>query len=381
MFRKLFLVLAILVAGCVPATEPDIAPVAASGASSGQILAASTPFPGSVVRLAWFYKPPSQADAATLAGLYDTFILTKLDEDFRNQLVSAGVREPILQYLRFSAIMDPGDCASQPYRNQVADQPGDFCRISAGHPDWFLLDAHGSRIYSASNYPAMDPNNPGWRAFWLERARLAQETLGWQGVFLDNVEGSLGKQERLAGGKTIYASDAAYQDAVAGFLEYLYSGYFHPQQRPLYANIIETRDPLVWNRYLQFLDGAMLEDFALGWDSYLNPFEWEQHMRMAETAQAQGKYAILVSQGAQNDLARQQFAFASYLLVANGFASFRYADADYYDEAWMYENYRLALGAPLGMRYQEGGAWRRDFENGTVSVDPAWHTTGIELKP
>ncbi|RPH57028.1 MAG: hypothetical protein EHM81_12210, partial [Chloroflexi bacterium] len=176
-------------------------------------------------------------------------------------------------------------------------------------------------------------------------------------------------------------SDAAYKDDVAGFLEYLYSGYFHPQQRPLYANIIETRDPLVWNRYLQFLDGAMLEDFALGWDSYLNPFEWEQHMRMAETAQAQGKYAILVSQGAQNDLARQQFAFASYMLVANGFASFRYADADYYDEAWMYENYRLALGAPLGMRYQEGGAWRRDFENGTVSVDPAWHTAGIELKP
>ncbi len=384
MIRKLALLLCLILIGCAPAASPVSEITSSPEATSTPTYPTdlpTTPFSGNVTRLAWFYKPVPDGDAANLANLFDTFILTKLDEDFRDALKSAGVKSPILQYLLFSAIMDTGDCAAQPYRNQVADRPDDFCQISQNHPNWFLLDSHENRIYSESKDNAiMDPAQPEWRAFWLERARVSQETLGWEGVFLDNLEASLAKQERLAGGKTLYASDVAYQDAVAGFLESLYTGYFHPQGRPLWANIIEIQDPLVWNRYLQFLDGAMLEDFALGWHGYLPPSEWEQHLRMAEHTQSRGKQVMLVSQGAKNDLARQQFGFASYLLVANGLASFRYADSDYYDEVWMYDNYKFDLGAPLGPRYQQDGLWQRDFEKATVRVDPLWHTAEIKLK-
>jgi hypothetical protein len=318
-------------------------------------------------------------EAASLANLFNIFILTKNDEKFRDALKFAGVTAPILQYILFSAIMDTGDCVSQPFRNQVADRPGDFCQISQNHPDWFLLDAQGKRIYSSDN-AMLDPAQPEWRAFWLERARISQETLGWTGVFLDNVEASLSKQERLAGSPIAYTSDVAYQDAVAGFLEYLYTSYFRPQGRPLWANIIAIQDPLVWERYLQFLDGAMLEDFALGWNGYLLPATWEQHLNMAEYAQAHGKQVLLVAQGPRDDAARQQFGFASYLLVANGLASFRYADSDAYDQAWIFDNYGLDLGAPLGPRYQQEGLWQRDFEKATVRVDPLWHTAEIKLK-
>jgi hypothetical protein len=380
MIRKLALLFCLFLVGCAPATpailETSPTPEATSTPTYPTALP-STPFPGNITHLAWFYKPPLDGDAANLANLVDTFILTKNDEDFRDALKSAGVNAPILQYILFSAIMDPKDCGSQPYRNQVADRPGDFCQVNQFHPNWFLLDSQGNRIYSKNN-AIMDPAQPEWRAFWLERARANQETLGWEGVFLDNVEASLTKQERLANGKTAYASDAAYEDAVAGFLEYLYTNYFHPQKRPLFANIIEIQDPLVWNRYLEFLDGAMLEDFALGWHGYLLPYKWEEHLRMAEYAQSRGKQVILVAQGAQDDLERQQFGFASYLLVANGLASFRYADA--YGEIWMYDNYKMDLGAPLGPRYQQDGVWQRDFEKATVRVDPVWHTAEIKLK-
>jgi hypothetical protein len=380
---QIVLLLAVFVlVGCSPVAVPDAEPVIPPTLAAHPIPTTS-PFPlfsSAFIRLAWFYKPPVNGNEADLAKSFSVFILTKKNEAYRDALHAAGVRSPILQYLRFSAIMDTGDCISQPYRNQVADKPGDFCEIDQKHPDWFLLDARGERIYS-NDYPTMDPANTGWRAFWLERARQSQEGLGWEGVFLDNVEASLGKQERLAGGETSYSSDAAYQDAVAGFLEYLYKGYFQPQGRPLFANIIETRDPLVWKRYLQFLDGAMLENFAVDWNGYLSVSEWEEQLKMVEEAQAMGKQLILVSQGGQDDVARQRFAFASYLLVTKGLASFRYADADYYNEIWLYDNYNLNLGAPLGERYLKNGVWQRDFEHATVTVDPFWHTAEITVAP
>jgi len=79
------------------------------------------------IKLAWFYKPPKDNDLEYLAKKYEVFILTKLDEEVRDKLIiDYGVTSPILRYIRFDAIMDPGSCLDQPYRNQVADEIGDF---------------------------------------------------------------------------------------------------------------------------------------------------------------------------------------------------------------------------------------------------------------
>ena len=72
---------------------------------------------------------------------------------------------------------------------------------------------------------------------------------------------------------------------------------------------------------------------------------------------------------------------ASYLLVADENAYFRYADSDNYREISLYENYSLDLGAALGPRYQDGTVWRRDFTNGTVLVDPKAKSAEIQLSP
>ena len=40
-----------------------------------------------------------------------------------------------------------------------------------------------------------------------------------------------------------------------------------------------------------------------------------------------------------------------------------------YAQWWLFDNYNVRLGAPLGPRYKVRHGWRRDFENGYVVVD------------
>jgi len=335
-------------------------------------------FSGELTQLIWFYKPPDNGDLATVAENFDAFILTHKDESERDELESLGVTVPILQYLRFDGIMDPGSCDTTPWGNQVAYKKGEFCQISEEHPDWFLLDQNGERIYDSEGFAFMDPGNQEWRQFFLNRAIYFQENLGWEGVFLDNVEASLDKHE----GKTLqqYPTLASYQDAVEGFLAYLSQSHFQPQGIPLYANIIELNEHDVWFRYLNYLDGAMVEAWAVGWrNDYRWPDRWNEHLDLAERTQALGKEIILISQGYPEKTNRQRFAFASYLLISEGNAYFRYSLADNHQQIWLYPNYELDLGVPLGPRYQDGNEWKRDFSNGTVSLNPAKHTATINL--
>lgn len=224
----------------------------------------------------------------------------------------------------------------------------------------------------------MDPGNAEWRAFWLQRAQRAQEELGWDGVFLDNVDASLEKHEDH--GLKDYPTNASFQEAIAAFLETIYNSYFLPNRRPLYANIITLDDVEVWFRYLNFLDGAMVEAWAVDWrDGYRWPDRWEEHMQMAEQTQEMGKEAILISQGYRDDTDRQRFAFASYLLVTEGRASFRYSRANHHQEIRFYPNYGFDLGLPLGLRYQDGDLWVRDFERGQVRANPETHQSTIHV--
>ena len=341
----------------------------------------TAPMPNQIVNLAFFYKPPSNMDAATLAANFDSVILTGGDENFRNSLTARGFRSTIMQYIRSEGIQDPGNCTSTPANNQIANRPGDFCSISQNHPDWFLLDTNGNRMKTSptSNYYRMDPGNAGWRNFFVTRLLEIQQQKGWSGLFLDNVEASLSEIQRDGATPARYPNHASYQAAVRGFLQYLYQNYSQPYNRPMMGNIIARQDTATWDSYTQYMSGAMQERWAVGWDSpdYISESKWKSDMLLAENTQARGKYIILVAQGSKTDSERQKFAFASYLLVSNGKAAFRYGDEDVYTEAWLYSNYNVDLGSPVGARYQTGSSWRRDFTRGYVIVDPINHTATI----
>lgn len=322
--------------------------------------------PDKLVNLAFFYKPPSNSDAATVATNFSNVVLTGGDETFRDQLVAAGFTSTIPQYYRSDGIQDPGSCTASPANNQIAYKVGDFCSISQNHPDWFLLDTNGNRmpISPGSNYYRMDPGNNGWRQFFVSRLLEIDQQKGWSGVFLDNLEASLAEIQRDGLTSAKYPDNTSYQAAVRGFIEYLQTNYAQPYNRPVVANIIARSTEAQWMDYIQYLTGAMQERWAVAWSStpgYLTETKWSADMTLAEKTQAQGRFIILVAQGSKTDTARQNFAFASYLLISNGLASFRYTDSSYYKEVWLYDNYKVQLGSPLGTRYQIGTAWRRDF--------------------
>lgn len=388
--KKLFLiVIHLITAGgiiisCSSAEQAPLTPMAESQpelAATAPASAANSS-PEEIIRLAWFYKPPEEGQLDRAAQNFDFFILTYKDENDRDELKAKGVTAPFSQYLLFLVINDPEGCDENPNGNQVAFKIGDFCEISELHPDWFLLDENGNRIQSRSNSYYMDPGNEGFRAFWLERARELQETYGWDNIFLDNVEATRTKMVGKNGALARYPDDESYQKAVEGFLGYIRQNYFGPRGKPIYANIVSLDEEHVWDRYLKYVDGVMVESFATDWsDGYRSHDEWEEQMARVENALAQGKILILVAQGEQEDTELQNFTFASYLLVANGNAVFRYTHSEAYRKIWLYDNYNLDIGAPLGARYKHKGGWRRDFTNGYVIVHPKNNKAEIVLTP
>lgn len=350
-------------------TQP-ISPAATQSVSSA--------YPDDVSHLAWFYKPPQESDFAFVADHFDFFILTHKDEAARDQFRQAGLDGRFSQYLLLLIVEDPEGCDENPSGNQVAFKEGDFCMIREQHPDWFLQDQNGQPIKSGDDTYHMDPGSEGYRQFFLERARELQETHGWDDLFLDNVEASPVKM--VGDGRSLlkYPDAQSYADAVEGFLAYLRQGYFEPRGRHIYGNIVSLDDDHVFDQYLQHLDGAMIESFATDWsDGFRDADDWEEQMDRVQNAMAQGKTMILVAQGTQGDRALQKFAYASYLLLADGNAVFRYTHSENYRDLWWYENYELDLGAPLGTRYEENGGWRRDFANGYVAVNPESHEAEI----
>jgi len=336
------------------------------------------------IKLAWFYKPPQDGNLELIANEFKFFIMSKGNEDARDKLLAFGAKKPILQYIRFEAIMDPGSCTEIPWQNNAAFKAGDFCTISAQHPDWFLLDQNGERIndpYGGENFVMMDPGNPGWRAFFLERVRETQDAdRKWDGVFLDNVEVTMSRRQKDGKIPAAYADEAGYQAAIQGFLQYLAESYFKPSGRLLFANLVARKDETDWAKYITPLDGVMHEGWSIDWpNGYRSAETWEKQLNLAEQTQSMGKFIILVSQGTRDNQDLEKFAFASYLLINQGQAAFRYANSQSYNEAWVYDNYKIDLGAPLGNRYREGSAWQRDFENGTVLVNPQTHEVQINV--
>jgi hypothetical protein len=108
--------------------------------------------------------------------------------------------------------------------------------------------------------------------------------------------------------------------------------------------------------------------------------DWDGRLAEAEQAQDAGKHVWLPANGARDDEDERLFALASFLLADRGRAVFRYTSYDTYDQLWLDgPEYRHDLGAPRGDRREEDGVWVREFENGTVSVDPARRRGAISL--
>ncbi len=332
------------------------------------------------IRLAWFYKQPADGDLEYIAQNHDFFIMTRRDEVDRDHMKQLGATAPFFQYLLLMEIHNPDDCDRRPFSNNVAYETGDYCWIAEEHPDWFLRDSDGE-IVTKDQTVYMDPASAGFRQFWIERARRAQEELGWDGIYIDNVYASLYKFEDRSITLEKYPHDESLRAAVEDFLHLIRNSYAKPAGKPVFANILPHEEADTWLRYMRWLDGAFVEAFAVDWDEdYIDPEDWEEQLIRLRQVQREGKFLVLVSQSDDiDDSERQTFALASYLLINEGTAFFRYGHHSEYTTARLYDNYALDLGQPLGPAEKTGSSWRREFTNGSVTVDPDKQEAEIQL--
>ncbi|MGA7729708.1 MAG: putative glycoside hydrolase [Chloroflexia bacterium] len=359
----------------------------------------------SVFGLAWFHKPPD--DGTTPGEFVEHHSYVHLtgpaDIPYRDELRDAGYKGPVYTYVTMNAIEGPGpyrDASAScdedytPYDNQLAFYKGDFCKYIHPNESWFLHNGAGARIvddyFGAGRYSyVMNPADPGWRSFAVERLNFVKETWFYDGIWLDNVDVD---RARVMSGLTNsdgelreYDSDDAWREAVKGWLAAARNAL---GDYPLWANLVEG--PLradAWDAYAPYLDGAMDESFAVRWiDGWRDPGHWQAQIQRAQRWLAMGKGLVAVGQGPHEDAERMRFALASYMLVAEGTqATFRYTRFDtYYSQFWLYPDYETArrLGAPLGScREVSPNIWRRDFERGYVEVNVQGHEGRLVTEP
>jgi hypothetical protein len=351
--------------------------------------------PGLGLGIAYFYMPPSDGtSAAFLAHHFQLIIMTHPEEPYMAQLRHAGFTGPVLQYIAANEAEGPGPYANASaacdrqyptYQRTVADRVGVFCAQIHPHEHWFLHNRRGERLWSRyrsgdgvwrTTY-AMNPGSAGWRAFLIHRLRQYRP-LGYDGFFFDNVDLSrsrLFRQTGDRGGLEEYATQAAFRRAEEGYLAAVRAAFPHV---PIWANL--TVDPNRrgdWQGYLRYLNGVMVEDFALGWNTYPLPVA----KRLAQLANIRaalgaGKSVLLVEQGKRRDRARLGVGLAlAWALAADapGRVYFRYGDSgdEDYRTVWWYRAYRFQPPAPVSPLRCGVGVCRRDYAQGVLRVDLA----------
>lgn len=352
------------------------------------------------VRQAFFYHPSGKTTEELKAN-GDALFFGMQDHEAVRKLRASGYTRPVLAYMMAAELEGAANAASggsacstdvQPWRSTLSYEAGIFCREVHPHEDWFLHNSKGQRLFSKeSGYGGthvmyfMNPGAAGLREWMARRmAQVAQQD-NWpfNGLYLDNVELSMEKvkgQLDMSDGKTQeYADDASYRAAWVGYLKQI-SDTLRPRSQVWGNMIADPYDGVAWDPYMDYLDGGLAEGFAAGWPrSRLSVARWERHMQQISKVLARGKAVVGVTQGDPGSNALMDFGVGCYLLLAQGDRTyFRYSQYADYKNWYSNQSFDYDLGNPLGERYQlRDGRWQRDFERGTVIVDPKNRTAEI----
>jgi hypothetical protein len=124
-------------------------------------------------------------------------------------------------------------------------------------------------------------------------------------------------------------------------------------------------------RQVQATDYVELE---FGWnelDSVSGDFGWSAKMAYVDWVHSLGAHVISQEYLGGQTLNEQQirYGLANYFLFTDGEDFFSLFENSAPNDDWTL--YGSTLGEPLGPRYQTGGVWRRDYQYGYVTVDPA----------
>jgi hypothetical protein len=310
---------------------------------------------------------PSFSNLSQTAQRHEYVILKPSETARLQQLKAANPNLKVLMYKNLSASID------YPSNAQLTTGVS-YDEADTQHPEWFLLNTSGQRFTHRdySNLWAMDVGSPSYQQRWTNNVLNSLNSLGFDGVFIDDTNPTMkGHYDPTKVAK--YPTDSAYQQATASALAYL-----GPRIRSAGYDVIGNighfgEYPEVGRSWLQYMDGAMDENFGkwgntagsgYAWEGY-----WTNELGSLKYAQEHGKDFLAVTHSADNDVAAARYGWATMLLGAAGNAQFA-LHSNYTSETWFPE-YGYDIGEPVGPDiHTSSGVYLRQFSNGIVVVNP-----------
>jgi Hypothetical glycosyl hydrolase family 15 len=255
-----------------------------------------------------------------------------------------------------------------------------YCAADSQHPEWFLKDTSSARV-EFCDYPGtwqMDVGSAAYQTAWLASVSTMLKRDGWDGVMIDDVNST--ERQHLCG-KTLaaYPTDSAYEAATRSFLARIGPS-LRSQGLLVLPNINYDCWEACWSSFIQYTSGAVREWWSKnsrGYGGHYGDNGWDWSDGFLRLTQQAGKIFIGITYAPADDVRSMRYARASFLLDWNGGPSaLAFEPAQEATDPWNSE-WTADLGAARGARYQVGLAWRRDFAEGTVVVNPSSSSSAV----
>jgi hypothetical protein len=296
-----------------------------------------------------------------------------------------GLKALVYKNLSFTVSYGCSDGVDLPYQTTGVG----YCDANTNHPDWFLTDPSGARLNSAG-YPEawiMDVGNPAYQAKWLSNVLADVSAGGWDGVFMDDTDADMSWH---LNGRTIarYPTAAAWRAATRSMLASVGPGLQSagvlavPNLYTPWSSDYDAQ--ATWSDWLQFTSGAAQEYYSkwgAGSSGWFAGSDWTFRQQFQTLTEQAGKIFLGITYAPRDDVRTMTWARANFLLLdepaAGGALMYELSDPeaqDPYSSSWTTD-----IGSPSGARFQVGSAWRRNFTNGTVVVNPTTSTVTVQL--
>jgi hypothetical protein len=323
--RALFLLaVTSLVAALVIAPAAAASNTSSSGGGNAQrLIGASAPHTYIDFKSSW------QADTAANLAKYDVVVLHYTETAQHVQAIKA-INPNTVVFAYFNPLF--GGSEGKP------------------HTEWYLRDASGVTHSSGYNEPLMDLTNSGWRAMCVQISQGALQK-GFDGLVLDN---------GLASPNVVWpgswsGSDSQWQSSTIALYKSI--------KQAAGSKIVIYNGAYFIPGYVDALDGWMDEGFPFykGWDNSIG---------FALDASTKGKLTLFYAQGGTSD---RYFCYCSALLT-DGYFFYAPTRTQWFDD------YGIQLGTALGKAEKNAdGTWQREYQYGTVVVNPSSKTAHIDM--
>lgn len=260
------------------------------------------------------------------------------------------------------------------------------------HEDWFIHDKNGNRVQNRYwNWYLMDVGNAEWRNFYANWCANVLQEQTIDGIFADDVWDTVPTGNLSDAWWNPWTVPNSYLDEKIGdrwhndmltFIQYV-------KQRIGNKLLIINSQKI--DDYLNACDGRMEEEFVHpGWWPYTeyDGIDWTTKVNGVMEDGTLGKLVMVSSgfseldQSTSDEIEKMlMYCFASYLLALNGNKTY-FGFGSYWDSARGYYpifDAAKVLGSPVNDYYPYQGVYARDFQNGTVLVNPSASSYAITL--